>query len=66
MQQYTIPLVPGPVSVPAEIRALYGYDFGASDLEEDFFELYLRCERGLQTLLATRNPVISETRAPVL
>ncbi len=57
MQQYTIPLVPGPVSVPAEIRALYGYDFGASDLEEDFFELYLRCERGLQTLLATRNPV---------
>ena len=57
MQQYTIPLVPGPVSVPAAIRDLYGCDFGASDLEEDFFDLYTRCERGLQTLLATQNPV---------
>lgn len=57
MQRYAIPLVPGPVSVPAAVRNVYAQDFGASDLEVDFFDLYSRCERGLQTLLATQNQV---------
>ena len=57
MQRYAIPLVPGPVSVPAAVRDVYAQDFGASDLETDFFELYARCERSLRRLLATQNQV---------
>ncbi len=37
--------------------AVYGVDFGSSDLEDEFFALYARCEAALQTLLATRNPI---------
>jgi aspartate aminotransferase-like enzyme len=57
VQTYEIPLAPGPVSIPLEIRAVYQTDFGSPDLEDEFFELYARCERGLQTVLATRNRV---------
>jgi aspartate aminotransferase-like enzyme len=57
MQRYAIPLVPGPVSIPAAVREVYAQDFGASDLEEDFFDLYSRCEQGLRKLLATQNQV---------
>jgi aspartate aminotransferase-like enzyme len=55
MQHYAIPLAPGPVRIPAAVRAAYAVDFGSSDLEEEFFALYTRCETGLQTLLATHN-----------
>ncbi len=57
MQTYSIPLVPGPVSIPLAVREAYMQDFGSSDLESDFFDLYRRCERGLQTLLGTQNDV---------
>lgn len=57
MQTYTIPLVPGPVRIPAAVRAAYQTDFGSGDLEEEFFALYGRCEAGLQQVLATRHPV---------
>ncbi|MBX3010316.1 MAG: alanine--glyoxylate aminotransferase family protein [Caldilineaceae bacterium] len=57
MQTYAIPLVPGPVSVPPEVLAVYNVDYGSSDLESEFFALYEQCEQGLQQLLATRNSV---------
>ena len=57
MQTYSIPLVPGPVSVPEEVLAVYQIDYGSSDLESEFFALYEQCEQGLQRLLATRNSV---------
>ena len=57
MQSYAIPLVPGPVAVPEFVRQAYQRDFGSSDLEEEFFALYNRCEAGLQTLLATQNQI---------
>jgi hypothetical protein len=44
MQTYRIPLVPGPVSIAEEVRAVYQIDFGSSDLEEEFFQLYKACE----------------------
>ena len=34
MRSYTIPLVPGPVSVPDAVRAVYAVDYGSADLEE--------------------------------
>ena len=57
METYKIPLVPGPVSVPEALRAVYQIDYGSADLEEEFFNLYAGCERGLQTILATRHQV---------
>ena len=57
MQQYRIPLVPGPVSVPEDILEAYNVDYGSADLEDEFFQLYSECEYGLQRLLGTRNDV---------
>jgi len=57
MQSYPIPLVPGPVAVPADVLAVYGVNYGSSDLEEEFFALYQHCEQMLQQVLATRNSV---------
>ncbi len=57
MQTYSIPLVPGPVSVPQAVRDVYRTDFGSADLEEEFFQLYGECERQLQQVLATQNAV---------
>ncbi len=51
MQTYAIPLVPGPVSIPPEVRTAYGTDYGSADLEDEFFALYTECERKLQTIL---------------
>lgn len=61
MQSYKIPLTPGPVSVPAAIRAAYQADYGSPDLEEEFFQLYAECEQGLQQILGTRNQVAIQT-----
>lgn len=58
METYPIPLVPGPVAIPAAVRAAYQTDYGSSDLEEEFFALYQRCEQGLQQILATRNDIV--------
>ena len=57
MQQYSIGLVPGPVSIPPQVRAAYGVDFGSSDLEAEFFALYSQCEAGLQQILGTQNQI---------
>ena len=57
MQTYKIPLVPGPVSIPEEIRLVYGQDFGSSDMEDEFFKLYEECEHGLREILGTKNRV---------
>lgn len=57
METYPIPLVPGPVSIPPEILASYQVDYASADMEEEFFQLYARCEAGLQQILATSNPI---------
>ena len=57
METYKILLVPGPVTVPAAVRAAYQVDYGSSDLEEEFFQLYTECETGLQQILATQNRI---------
>ena len=57
MERYSIPLVPGPVSIPPAVLAAYGVDYGSADLEEEFFGLYATCEADLQRLLATKNDV---------
>jgi aspartate aminotransferase-like enzyme len=61
MKKYPIPMVPGPVSVPPTVRDAYGYDYGASDLEPEFLELYNRCETNLKQVMATANTVVIQT-----
>ena len=61
METYEIGLVPGPVSVPPELRAPYQRDYGSSDLEEEFFTLYQICEADLGAILGTRNRVIIQS-----
>jgi aspartate aminotransferase-like enzyme len=57
MEQYRIPLVPGPVAVPEEILQARALPYASPDLEDEFFALYSSCEFGLQQLLSTRNDV---------
>jgi aspartate aminotransferase-like enzyme len=61
METYEIGLVPGPVSVPPELRAPYGIDYGSPDLEEEFFTLYQMCEVSLGRILATRNRAVIQS-----
>jgi aspartate aminotransferase-like enzyme len=57
METYPIPMIPGPVRVPAEILEAYQKDFGSADLEKEFLDLYNRTEADLQQILATRSKV---------
>src|SRR4051812_35822489 len=57
MESYPIPLVPGPVKIAPEVLAVYQRNFGSSDLESDFFDLYRKCEDGLKQMLETKNDI---------
>jgi aspartate aminotransferase-like enzyme len=58
MKEYKIGLVPGPVSVPEKIREAWLTDFGSSDLEPEFFELYAQNQALVQKLLGTKESVV--------
>lgn len=57
MKSYPIPMVPGPVHVPEEVLKAYVYDYGSSDMEPEFLDLYNRTEAQLRQLFATNNKV---------
>ncbi len=61
MEHYTIPLVPGPTSVPEAVRRAYRQDYASPDLEEEFFQLYEECQDLLRRILATENDVTIHT-----
>lgn len=58
MERYEIGLIPGPVSIPEEIRRVWLNDFASSDLEEEFFALYRENQALTQKLLHTKNDVV--------
>ena len=58
MKEYPIGLVPGPVSVPLKIREAWLTDFGSSDLEAEFFDLYSQNQTLAQKLLGTKESVV--------
>lgn len=58
MQQYKIGLIPGPVSVPQIIREAWLTDFGSTDLEPEFFDLYAQNQALVQKLLGTKESVL--------
>ncbi|MHB1006858.1 MAG: pyridoxal-phosphate-dependent aminotransferase family protein [Chloroflexota bacterium] len=57
MRNYRVPMVPGPTAVPAEVLAAYAVDYGSSDIEPEFFDLYADTQTALQTILRTRNQI---------
>ncbi|MEM5774446.1 MAG: aminotransferase class V-fold PLP-dependent enzyme, partial [Anaerolineaceae bacterium] len=61
MQTYPIPMVPGPVKVPDEVLKAYLTNYGSSDMEPEFLDLYNRTEQQLQQVFATRNKVVIMT-----
>ena len=58
MENYRIGLIPGPVSVPEEIRSAWKNDYASSDLEDEFFTLYRDNQTLTQKLLHTRNDIV--------
>ena len=55
MDRYDIPLVPGPTRVPAVVLEALGRDYGAADLEPEFFELYGATQDRLRRILRTEH-----------
>ena len=58
MEKYKIGLIPGPVSIPENVRRVWLNDFASSDLEEEFFALYHENQILIQKLLRTKNDVV--------
>lgn len=61
MKTYPIPMVPGPVKVPAQVLKAYETNYGSPDLEPEFLELYNKTESQLKTILGTKNQVVIQT-----
>jgi aspartate aminotransferase-like enzyme len=61
MKTYPIPMIPGPVSAHPAVLAAYRTNYGSADLENEFVELYLETEAGLQELMQTRNRVVIQS-----
>jgi len=57
MEKYPIPMVPGPTSIPEEIQKAYLNNFGSSDMEPEFLDLYHHTEINIQHILNTKNHV---------
>ena len=57
MKTYPIPMVPGPVSVPAEVLEAYLTDFGSADIEPEYLDLYRQTEADLQAIFTTQNQI---------
>lgn len=61
MEKYTIPMVPGPVSVPEEILTAGAVNYGSADMEKEYVDLYKSTEKALQKIMHTRNQVVIQT-----
>ncbi|GIV66316.1 MAG: aminotransferase [Bellilinea sp.] len=61
MNQYPIPMVPGPTTVPQIILDAMNHDYPSPDLEKEFLELYNQTENLLQVLYETKNRVVIHT-----
>lgn len=61
MQSYPIPMVPGPVQVPARILSAYQQDYGSPDLEPEYLDLYNQTELKMRQLLGTQNQIVFQT-----
>lgn len=58
MEHYEIGLIPGPVKIPEEFRKAWLIDYGSSDTEDEFYELYGKNQKLIQNILHTNNDVV--------
>ena len=58
MKIYPVPMIPGPVSVPASVLEAYRVNYGSADLEKEFLELHGRTQGNLQKILGTENAIV--------
>ncbi len=58
MKEYPIPMVPGPVKLPAPVLAAANVNYGAADLETEFLDLYNETESALARIMKTKNRVV--------
>ena len=61
MSYAPIPMVPGPVTVPAHVREALARDYGSGQVEADFLALYHATGRALAKLMGTHNDVVVMT-----
>jgi aspartate aminotransferase-like enzyme len=61
MKTYPIPMIPGPVRVPAEVLAAMAVDYASPDIELEFLDLYNRTEDNLQKIYATSDRILIKT-----
>ncbi len=61
MQTYPVPMVPGPTSVHPDVLKAYLTNFGSSDLEPEFLEVYNQAESRLKQVFGTKNSVVIMT-----
>ncbi|MFO8084961.1 MAG: aminotransferase class V-fold PLP-dependent enzyme [Desulfobacterales bacterium] len=66
MLTYPLSMVPGPVSVPEQIRKVYQVNYGSGDLEPEFFDLYAETETNLKTIMGTKHSVVIQTGEAML
>lgn len=55
MKTYRIPLIPGPTLISTDVLALYHNEYGSSDCEPEFFELYSETQNNLGRIIETQN-----------
>ena len=67
MKTYPIPMVPGPVKVAQEVLDAYQINYGSSDLESEFFDLYNQTESNLKIIIFPTRPtgMVSPDSTPV-
>lgn len=58
---YQMGLVPGPTLVPTEVAAAYAFNFGATDLEPEYFQHYAQMQTRVQKVLQTKNDIVFMT-----
>ncbi|MDM8539045.1 aminotransferase class V-fold PLP-dependent enzyme, partial [Desulfobacterales bacterium HSG17] len=51
----------GPVKVHEQVLKAYEINYGSSDIEPEFLELYNKTESNLKTILGTKNSVVIQT-----
>ena len=61
MMYAPIPMVPGPVTVPAHVREALALDYGPGQSEPDFMSLYHATGRCLARMMGTQNDVVIMT-----
>lgn len=57
----SVPMIPGPTSVPKTVLEAMCQDYGSGQIDADFLELYAKTSAKLGTIMGTKNEVVLMT-----